>query len=294
MVPPGTAVDPQSGSLVNAARVGHPLADDDFFTLSPVGGASDDAAQINAAIAACPAGQVVKLTAGVFNIISANIRYRPIFGGKGDGSVIQYAGITIRGAGPGKGLSTAQSPVNQGPGTGVLVADATATILNNEYQIAEIIDLNGYGSAWTSYNLASDAIRGEFSCTLSAGFPTLSVVQVVRIDQNTSLAAVATVSAASSWTTSSTTITMSSANPGGVVLPGMFIFDNTTQVWVGYVQSWIGTTLTLTTTAKSASSRRRIACISIISIRRDVVKPEPWWAESVSRAFQSRIGRCAK
>src|ERR1700732_1872014 len=46
-----------------------------FTTLSPLGGSSDDGPQINTALNSCPAGQVVKLTAGVFNILT-NIDYR--------------------------------------------------------------------------------------------------------------------------------------------------------------------------------------------------------------------------
>lgn len=254
-IPQTTLLDPVTGNPVNlnpTASPGIPNRTTIHATLSPIGGGSDDAPQINSAMASCPAGQVVQLTAGVFNIINANIRYRPAAGV--DGVASQIAGITLRGAGPGKGLSTGKSTVGAGFNNGVLTADATATILNCKFSIDAPVILNGFSQVYTAYNLASDAVQGQFSCVLAVGHPTLTTGQIVRIDQYNSLAAVATVNAAGTWTTSSTTINMSSTNPGGVVLPGMFVFNNTTQVWVGYVQSWIGTTLTLTGQAASASS----------------------------------------
>src|SRR5438270_4421674 len=49
-----------------------------YKTLSPIGGGVDDAAAINNAILACPAGQVVKLAAGKFTINSSTpIRLKP-------------------------------------------------------------------------------------------------------------------------------------------------------------------------------------------------------------------------
>ena len=56
-------------------------------TLTPVGGSSSDASQINSAITACTAGQVVQLNAGAFLVPTAN---SPIFINKG---------ITVRGSG---------------------------------------------------------------------------------------------------------------------------------------------------------------------------------------------------
>ena len=58
-------------------------------TLTPRGGEQDDTAQIQAAINACPAGQVVQLAAGTFIINSGNF-------------VLINKGITLRGAGPGQ------------------------------------------------------------------------------------------------------------------------------------------------------------------------------------------------
>ena len=67
---------------------GIPVRSTVCFTLTPRGGALDDTAQIQAAINACPAGQVVQLAAGTFIINSGNF-------------LLINKGITLRGAGAG-------------------------------------------------------------------------------------------------------------------------------------------------------------------------------------------------
>jgi hypothetical protein len=62
-----------------------------------------------------------------------------------------------------------------------------------------------------------------------------------------------TLAAAASWTTGNNTITMALANPGSVVA-NMGVIDLTTKSYVGKVLTYVGTTLTLTTTAATASS----------------------------------------
>lgn len=61
------------------------------------------------------------------------------------------------------------------------------------------------------------------------------------------------IAAGGTWTTSSTSITMGSSNPGWVVA-GMSIWDITAGAYIGTVSSYSGTTLTLTSTASHASS----------------------------------------
>jgi hypothetical protein len=61
------------------------------------------------------------------------------------------------------------------------------------------------------------------------------------------------VTAASSWTTATPTITMAVANPGWVV-NGMAVYDNTTGFVIGTVSSYSGTTLTLNANATHASA----------------------------------------
>lgn len=61
------------------------------------------------------------------------------------------------------------------------------------------------------------------------------------------------ITAGGTWTTSSTTITMGSANPGWVVA-GMIVYDTTASAAIGTVSTYSGTTLTLTAAALHASS----------------------------------------
>lgn len=62
------------------------------------------------------------------------------------------------------------------------------------------------------------------------------------------------VTAAGTWTTSSTTITMPNVSGSPWVVAGMNVYDATNSNQIGTVQSWTGTTLTLTTTAAHAST----------------------------------------
>jgi len=139
-----------------------------YKTLSPRGGGQDDTAQIQAAMDSCPPNQVIQLTAGVFNI-------------NGNGLGFVTPNCTLRGVGPGNGLSTGNG--------GVFVADATATQLvkadrasNPSYQILSI----GYDPTQfsTSINLASDAAQGTNSLTLVSN-PGIQVGEIVLIDQVT-------------------------------------------------------------------------------------------------------------
>jgi hypothetical protein len=61
------------------------------------------------------------------------------------------------------------------------------------------------------------------------------------------------ISAAAAWTTTSTTITMISPS-GGVVAPGMNVYNETAGNEVGTVLTYTGTTLTLTATAQHAGA----------------------------------------
>jgi len=122
-------------------------------------GASDATAGIQAAINACPAGQVVQLSAGKFTINAGNI----IFVNKG---------ITLRGAGAGQTIlqktdgATLNSP-NPGPHPSPLVIVGTT-----EW------DNGGQGST----NLTADAAKGASSVTVAsaAGF---QAGQIVLLDE---------------------------------------------------------------------------------------------------------------
>src|SRR5262249_32342062 len=145
--------------------------------LSTSGG--DDTPAIQAALNGCPAGQVVLLTAGVFNI-------------NGNGLSFVTPNCTLRGAGAGKALSTGINAVSPSGGSayvGTFTVDPTATQLikadratNPSYGILYV----GYNPSLfsTSVNLAADAVQGSYSLTLASN-PRLQVGQVVLIDQNT-------------------------------------------------------------------------------------------------------------
>jgi hypothetical protein len=152
------------------ARGGIPHRTTIFRTLSPLGGTQDDDPQIQAAINACPEGQVVQLTAGVFRIN----------GGEGwRGIVINKNNITLRGVGPGRGLGTGNG--------GKFVPDPTATQLMkvNFEGATEPIRLNSVdpGQNTLSINLAADAPVGGNTITLASN--PFRVGEFLLIDQVT-------------------------------------------------------------------------------------------------------------
>ena len=144
-------------------------------TLSPLGGGADDKPQIQAAVNACTANHYVLLNCGHF-ILKTPINYQSSPG---------Y--ITLRGCGPGKGLSTGVSPVS-GPPT--LVADATATILDYGQSTAGFGPVIGVGPDGTNPGemepLSVDMVAGSYIATLTTAVSSnVQVGTIVRIDQNT-------------------------------------------------------------------------------------------------------------
>ena len=165
-----------------------------YTTLSPNG--KDDTAQINTALSNCPVGQVVQLTAGVFHV-------------SGNGLLLGSPSCTLRGAGPGLQLSTGLNRVNGGGtissvatactnaggtvvtyGNGSFCADPTATQLvksdratSNAYGVLYVYPLNVWGA--NSYNLASDAVQGAYSITLSSAPSDVHVGDIVDVDEDT-------------------------------------------------------------------------------------------------------------
>jgi hypothetical protein len=137
-----------------------------YKTLSPSGG--DDTAAIQAAMNGCPQNQVVQLTAGRFNVT-------------GNGLTFLSPNCTLRGVGPGKGLSSGNG--------GVFVPDGTATQLikadrNTNPSFAILYIGNDATRFSTSINLASDVAQGANSLTLVSN-PGIQVGEIVLVDQNT-------------------------------------------------------------------------------------------------------------
>ena len=162
-----------------------------FKTLSPLGGGQDDNPQINAALTACPAGQRVQLTAGVFQI-----------NGSGTGGILfSKNNVTLRGMGPPKAggplgtlLGAAVNGTTPIKSLGTIAVDPTATILfmtrgpgGAELSPSCIpISFNFWDvmQNTVSIDLAADAPQGSYTCTLVSN-PGLHVGEFVLIDQIT-------------------------------------------------------------------------------------------------------------
>lgn len=133
-------------------------------TLSPGGGTVDDTARIQAAINACPVGQVVQLSAGTFLV--------------NDGHYVRInKAITLRGAGPGQtvlaktnGAKPFQSAVSARPSPLVVVGASLFSSTGD--------NTNATGSV----ALTADAIKGEFSVKVAdaVGF---TAGQIVLLDE---------------------------------------------------------------------------------------------------------------
>jgi hypothetical protein len=160
-----------------------------FKTITPSGG--DDTSAINTALTHCPAGQVVQLSAGVFKI-------------SGHGILFTTPSCTLRGSGVGQLLSTGLNQVGGGGtvrsctsgtlvtyGDGSFCTDPTATQLIKIDRASDyndpVFSVFSYNHNWLGpvYNLASDAVQGASSVTLSATpNPPIRVGDIVWIDEN--------------------------------------------------------------------------------------------------------------
>ncbi len=136
------------------AAGGIPVRSTVCATVTPGGGMQDDTARIQAAVNACPAGQVVRLSAGTFLVNGGNY-------------ILINKGITLRGAGP--GLTTlaktdGAKPFHSEPGAhpSPLVVVGTSLFSTT----GDSIDVVG------STNLTADAVKGAYTVTVanSAGF----------------------------------------------------------------------------------------------------------------------------
>lgn len=176
------------GSPIAMTANGIPNRSTISTTLTPSGG--DDTAQINAAMAACPAGKVVLLSLGVFKIDSG-----------GGGLHMDVSGCTLRGSGPGAQKSTSLNPVAGGTAIRACAGGSTlVTIAGGNYctdsSATQIVQTTRTGSdglltMWrnntfygTSYNLAADAVQGAFSVTLTATpSPAISQGDLIILDE---------------------------------------------------------------------------------------------------------------
>jgi len=125
-------------------------------------GSSDAANGIQAAINACPAGQVVQLSAGTFTV-------------NGGGFLLINKGITLRGAGPGQ--TTLQKTDGAKPGQEATGANPSPLIIVGPARWAN----NSHG-VLGSTNLTADAVKGAYSVTV-ASTANLSAGKTVLLDE---------------------------------------------------------------------------------------------------------------
>jgi hypothetical protein len=168
---PGVSYAPTSGSSAPANPPsgwsgGIPSRTTVCATLSPSGG--DDTAAINAAIAACPANQTVNLTLGRFVI-------------SGQGIHIKNSYVTLRGSGPGPGMSGALTTFPSASAATLLVkSDGNA----NPYPVVTIGTITTINTMWQTEAFAADATQGANSVELSNAPPSdLARGEIVYVDE---------------------------------------------------------------------------------------------------------------
>jgi hypothetical protein len=132
--------------------------------LTPLGNGLDDTAQIQKAIASCPAGRVIQLAAGHYLLNSSHI--------------LINKGVTLRGAGPGRTIlakTTGARPFPLKPAgdrPGALVIVGPAVFLNSP---------DGSGAV-NSRSLLGNAVKGEYAVQVS-DTTGLSAGQFVLLDE---------------------------------------------------------------------------------------------------------------
>ncbi len=124
-------------------------------------GSSDATAGIQAAIDACPAGQIVQLSAGTFTLNGGNF-------------LLVSKGITLRGAGPAQ--TTLQKTDGAKPGVEATGAHPSPIVILGPAQYAS------NGGFASSTNLSADAVKGASSVTVASasGF---AAGQTVLLDE---------------------------------------------------------------------------------------------------------------
>jgi hypothetical protein len=148
------------------AAGGIPVRSTACATLTPRGGEQDDTAQIQGAINACPAGQVVQLAAGTFVINSGNF-------------VFINKAITLRGAGPGQTTLAKTNGAKPFPQPGANVKPSPLIVVGPAVFGSTTNDPAGVVS---STELTTDAAKGAYTVTVASetGF---SPGQIVLLDE---------------------------------------------------------------------------------------------------------------
>ena len=136
-------------------------------TIKPRGSGLDDTANIQNAVTACPAGQVVSLAAGTLTVGEGN-------------SILLNKGITLRGAGPCAGNSTC-TLIQRTNGCQPLSPRSNGNCGSNPSPFI-IVGPEKYNNWVYSTNLAADAPQGAYSVQVASasGF---AVGQTVLLDE---------------------------------------------------------------------------------------------------------------
>jgi hypothetical protein len=143
-------------------------------TINPRGGGQDDTANIQAAINACPAGQVVQLAAGTFTIAEGSY-------------ILLNKRITVRGAGPGSTILTRPTGTScqgsQPAGTGATMNCPYGGPSPSE--MFHISPVGRYvGNNIKACALTSDATAGSYSITVSSSCASMFAAgQQVLLDE---------------------------------------------------------------------------------------------------------------
>ena len=138
-------------------------------TIKPRGSGLDDTANIQNAVTACPAGQVVTLSAGAFTIAEGN-------------SILLNKGVTLRGAGPCAGNSASScTRIRRTNGCQPLSPKSNGNCGGKPSPFI-IVGPEQYNDWVTSTNLAADAAQGAKSVQVASasGF---AVGQTVLLDE---------------------------------------------------------------------------------------------------------------
>jgi hypothetical protein len=159
---PGVSYAPTSGSHAPARPPagwsgGIPARANICATLHPRGHGRDDTVAINAALDSCPANQTVLLTPGEFVITGYGIQMTKSY-------------VTLRGSGPGPGMKGALTTFPSATEATLLVKPDGN---DNPYPVVTIGTITNLSinSLWETRALATDAIQGMNSVTLTAAAP---------------------------------------------------------------------------------------------------------------------------
>lgn len=175
-IPASGAAGNTTPSSYSQAGYGIPNRTTIYTTLSPIGGGSDDSAQIQTAVNNCPAGQVVLLSSGNFTFTLGNFVLVPSYvtvRGAGAGSTIitKSDGTTFPGGGPGHG-DGAPGP---NPGSAFVIGPAQFGIVPGDKDSTTSV---------TSSSLTADAAHGAYSITVAnAAGPGFAVGMIVLLDE---------------------------------------------------------------------------------------------------------------